>query len=152
MEKTEDYLRKLKQQNIIWAPGQSGGHSLLIAGEFHIIAWNYLFFTWARQSGAPVDWVRARPVLITGPTYILPKKAPHPNAIRLLIEWLYSPQGMVAFEKITGYGAAAPGSGTHLSKLLEGLPLVYRTEEMLLEADRLRLTERFPPLLGITPK
>lgn len=114
--------------------------------------WNYLFFTWARQTGAPVDWVRALPVLITGPTYILPKKAPHPNAIRLLIEWLYSSQGMVAFEKITGYGAAAPGSGTHLSKLLEGLPLVYRTEEVLLEADRLRLIDRFPPLLGITPK
>ena len=152
IEKTEDYLRKLRQQNIIWMPGQSGGHSLLIAGEYHLVAWNYLRYVWARQSGAPVDWARVSPVAITGPVYILPRKAPHPNAIRLLIEWLYSPPGLLAFEKITGYGSASPGSGTHLAKALEGLSLVFRTEEVLLEADRLRLIDRFSPILGISPK
>ena len=52
----------------------------------------------------------------------------------------------------TGYGAAAPGSGTMTAKALEGLPLVYRTEEMILKAAEMHFDKRFADILGITPE
>jgi len=42
--------------------------------------------------------------------------------------------------------------GSWLDKVLEGKPLVYRTEEVLLRVIELDLAERFEKILGITPK
>lgn len=152
IEKTEDYLRKLKQQNIIWAPGQPAGHSLLLAGEYKIMAWNYLrYILRPQKKGEPANWARVPGLPITGGTFVFTKKAPHPNAARLFIEWLFSPQGLAAYERITGYGDATPGSGTELSKVLDGIPLVFRTEEVLLKAGELGLVQRFANILGIQP-
>ncbi len=80
------------------------------------------------------------------------KRAPHPNAVRLFVEWLFSPQGMAIYEKITGYGAAYAGSGSRLAKTLEGLPLVYRTEDVVLRVIELGVIDRFAKTLGVTPE
>jgi iron(III) transport system substrate-binding protein len=153
IERTEDFLRKLKQQEPIWTAGASAGRNLLIAGEFQIIAENFLrLVIQARQNNATIDWVRAHPVVITGSTLLLPKKAPHPNSARLFIEWLFSPETAPIYEKITGYGAAFPGAGTVVAKAIDGLPLVYRTEDVVAKATELHLVEKFSQILGVTPQ
>jgi hypothetical protein len=59
---------------------------------------------------------------------------------------------LAIFEKVTGYGTAFPGSGTQLAKVLEGSPVVYRTEEVLLKANEAGLLDRFSKILGVTPE
>jgi ABC-type Fe3+ transport system substrate-binding protein len=145
-------LRKLKQQNIIWASGLSAGHALLLAGEFKIMGWGNLRHVLnSQEKGAPVDWCRVSPLPVTGGTYLLMKKAPHPNAARLFIEWQFSPQGLATYEKLTGYGNAYPGSGTRLAKTLGGISTVYRNEEIVIKVAEMHLDEKYSQILGITP-
>ena len=153
IEKTEDFLKKLKQQQLIWASGHTAGHNLLIAGEFKVMVEGYLYHCLQSQKkGAPVEWVRTSPVPITGQAFTLMKKAPHPNAARLFIEWQFSSQGLKVYEATTQQGAIFPGAGTRQAQLVEGLVLAPRTEEILQKSIELRLEERFGNILGVTPE
>jgi ABC-type Fe3+ transport system substrate-binding protein len=152
IEKTENFLTKLKQQQLSWGASHTSAHTLLIAGDYSIHGESYVYHTLqAQEKGAPVEWSRVSPVAITGPSMALQKKAPHPNATRLFLEWVFSPQGLAVYEKTTFFGAAFPGAGTHLSKALEGLPLVYRTEEGEIKSVDMGLDKRFAKILGATP-
>ena len=128
-------------------------HSLLVAGEVKTLTWGYLRYVLPSQKkGVSVDWVRASPIMLSGPNIIMVKKAPHPNAARLFLEWLLSPQGLAAYEKVTFFGVAFPGTGTQVSKLLQGLKLLQFDEEVELKAVKLGLYEKFATVLGIKPK
>jgi ABC-type Fe3+ transport system substrate-binding protein len=98
-----------------------------------------------------VDWIRTKPAMVTGPFLSILAKAPHPNAARLFVEWLFSPQGMQVWEETTGMGAAYPGMGTKQAKLLEGngIPLIAETEEVVLQGIEMGLAERFSKALNI---
>lgn len=153
IEKTEDFLRKLKQQQLIWASGHTAGHNLLLAGDFKILIEDYLYHCLQSQKkGAPVEWVRVSPVPITGQAFTLMKKAPHPNAARLFVEWQFSLPGLKVYEATTQQGAIFPGAGTRQAQLLEGLILAPRTEEILQKSIELRLEERFGKILDVTPE
>ena len=150
-ERTENFLRKLRTQKLIWGRGHSAGHSLLLAGEFSIDAENYIHkFLQSQEQGAPVDWVKANPVVIAGPAITIQRNAPHPNAARLFLEWQFSSQGLKLYEKVTGRGVAFPGAGTQQAKALEGLNLVYRTEETVVKVAELGLIDRFSKVAGLT--
>lgn len=45
------------------------------------------------QENAPVDWVHTDPIITDMQLVALANRPPHPNAARLLMEWLTSPQG-----------------------------------------------------------
>jgi iron(III) transport system substrate-binding protein len=45
------------------------------------------------QENAPVDWVRTDPIITDMQLVALANRPPHPNAARLLMEWLTSPSG-----------------------------------------------------------
>ena len=101
------------------------GLNLLIAGEYPILVENYWFqLTQPKKKGAPVDWIKVKPGPITGSSFSLQKKAPHPNAAMLYLEWQFSPQGLAIFDEFIGKGVPFPGAGTRVSKWLEGVPLV----------------------------
>ncbi len=126
--------------------------NLLIAGEFKVFAEGFLDHVLTNQErGAPIDWSKANPVIITGTGLSPLKKASHPNTSSLFLEWIFSPQGLLAYEKDTGKGAAIPGSGTRTSKLIEGLDLIYQTENSTQKIIDLGLNEKFSNILGITP-
>ena len=151
MEKTEDFLRKMKQQEPIWAPGNTALLTMLIAGEFKIAAQGYLYrYLPAKDKGAPVEWIRVNPVVVGGTGFIMSAGAPHPNAARLFLEWVFSPQGLVTYDKITAGGSAFPGMGTRQSKAVEGLKLSVKTEEVVLKAVELGLEDKYAKILGIT--
>ncbi len=103
----------------------------------------------SQDEGAPANWCRVGPIPVTGKSHILLKQAPHPNAAKLFLEWSLSPQGLLAYTTITQQGIAA---GSRQAKLLEGLSLVYRTEDVSLKAAELGVHERFLKALGITFK
>ncbi len=151
VEKTTQYLTKLAQQKIIWGSGRTATHALMVAGEFKIdVEDNLDNFIGGKPKGEPVEWVRSNPVVVAGAAQMLHKKAPHPNAARLFYEWLLSPQGQIAYENANEQGIVYPGAKTEQGKLVEGLSMVYRTEEGDAKATELGLNEKFSKILGLT--
>lgn len=152
IEKTEQFLKKLKQQNPIWAAGGTAGHNLLIAGDYKMMVDADLrSYLQTQNKGVPIEWVRVNPIPVSGSAFTLLKKAPHPSAARLFLEWMLSPQGLVVYENATKLGAAFPGAGTRVAKTLEGMTIVNRTEEVSLKAVELHLSDRFANILGVSP-
>ena len=98
-EKARAYLAKLAKQNI--TPLNVSGRQVLdlvIAGEYPIalqIFNNHAFIS--ANKGAPVDWIKMQPPLITYSAMSVPKAAPNPNAGKLLIDYIVSLEGQKVF-------------------------------------------------------
>jgi ABC-type Fe3+ transport system substrate-binding protein len=98
-KKARAYLAKLAKQNI--APLQVSGRQVLdlvIAGEYPIglqIFNNHAFIS--ASKGAPVDWIKMQPPLVTYSVMSVPKGAPSPNAGKLLIDYIVSLEGQKIF-------------------------------------------------------
>jgi ABC-type Fe3+ transport system substrate-binding protein len=94
-DKTRAYLARFARQNI--TPLTVSGRQVLdlvIAGEYPIglqIFNNHAFISASR--GAPVDWIKMQPPLITYAVMSVPKGAPSPNAGKLLIDYIVSLEG-----------------------------------------------------------
>ena len=135
-------MRKIKQQQPIWGAGHSTAHALLVAGEFKILGEGYIHHVLqSHKKGAPVDWSRVSPVVVTGSSFTLQKKAPHPNAARLFLEWQLSNQGLPAWAEVSHHYVSTVTSP--MSRLLEGRNLIVRTEEVVLKGIEMGLIKRF---------
>jgi ABC-type Fe3+ transport system substrate-binding protein len=89
------YLRKLADQRIVNVEASSRAIlDQVIAGEYPIglMMFNHHAVISARK-GAPSDWLPMEPVPVAFDSLSLLKDAPHPNAGRLLIEFLLSDEG-----------------------------------------------------------
>ncbi len=98
-EKGLTYLRKLASQNIagiLQAP--RAGLDQVIAGEYAIALniFNHHTVLSAAQ-GAPSDWIALNPSMGTLSVASVTKSAPHPNAAKLLVDFLVSEEGQVLF-------------------------------------------------------
>ena len=95
------YLKKLSAQKIV-AMEASARKVLdtVIAGEYPIALqiFNHHAVISAKK-GAPVDWIPMEPVTSLVSTVSLLKAAPHPNAGKLLIDFILSDQGQKVFQK-----------------------------------------------------
>jgi iron(III) transport system substrate-binding protein len=94
-EKGMAYLQRLAAQNIVSA-GESGRQILdeIIAGEYPIglqMLNGQVVFS-ARQK-APVDWIRMEPAMVRLHILSLTADSPHPNAGKLLFDFLESKEG-----------------------------------------------------------
>jgi iron(III) transport system substrate-binding protein len=49
------------------------------------------------KKGAPVDWIKMEPVTGTLSVISVHKNAPHPNAAKLLVDFITSPEGQNIF-------------------------------------------------------
>jgi len=95
------YLRALAKQHIVNV--QASSRAVLdqvIAGEYwmNLMAFNHHTVISARK-GAPCDWLKLEPAPVTLDAVGLLKDAPHPNAARLLLEFLLSPEGQKVFQQ-----------------------------------------------------
>jgi iron(III) transport system substrate-binding protein len=94
-QKGLEYLQALAKQQV--APlGVSARQVLdqVIAGEYSIalqIFDNHAVISAAQ--GAPVDWIRMNPVMNTPSVFSIMKDAPHPNAAKLLEDFMVSSDG-----------------------------------------------------------
>ena len=88
------FMKKLAQQDLIIRSGHSLLTQLLIGGEFPIyldgFGSNIEKF---KSQGAPIDWVALEPVIVSLNPVGLAVNAPHPNAARLLLDFLLSKEG-----------------------------------------------------------
>ncbi|MCZ6622952.1 MAG: extracellular solute-binding protein [Deltaproteobacteria bacterium] len=94
-KKGMEYARKLAGQEMVRRRGHTLMAQLLAVGEFTIQVEAYLHsLIKLKQIGAPVDVVIPDPVILRPPSAVaLAKKAPHPHAAALLIDYMLSPEG-----------------------------------------------------------
>jgi ABC-type Fe3+ transport system substrate-binding protein len=94
-ERGMEYLRALSQQQIVNVEASSRAIlDQVIAGEYPIglMMFNHHAVISARK-GAPASWLKLEPVPVALDGIALLKDAPHPNAAKLLMEFLTSPDG-----------------------------------------------------------
>jgi iron(III) transport system substrate-binding protein len=90
-EKGRQFMTALSKQNIRLVGGASIGMNLLAAGEFPIFSSRANQTEIFKMRGAPVDWVKdPDPLLSQFHAAGIAKNPPHPNAARLLLDFLLS--------------------------------------------------------------
>ena len=96
-----DYLQALARQKVVNV--EASARAILdqvIAGEYAIGLMSFNHHTViSAQKGAPSDWLKLEPVPVALDAVGILKDAPHPNAARLLIEFLTSEDGQRALQK-----------------------------------------------------
>jgi iron(III) transport system substrate-binding protein len=90
-----DYLKALSGQRIVNIEASSRAIlDQVIAGEYPLGLMMFNHHTViSAQKGAPSDWIRMEPVPVAFDAVGILKDAPHPNAARLLVEFLTSEEG-----------------------------------------------------------
>jgi iron(III) transport system substrate-binding protein len=96
-----NYLRALSRQRIVNIEASSRAIlDQVIAGEYPIGLMMFNHHTViSAQKGAPTDWIKMEPVPVALDAVGLLKGAPHPNAARLLIDFLTSEDGQSVLQK-----------------------------------------------------
>ena len=126
-EKVLAYISRLAQNKPQLIRSNTQNMALLLAGEFPIAVNVFLYrVLQLKEKGAPVEWARVSPVIISGSTFIKSKKGPHPNAALVWLDWIFSPDGVKSVDELTFKGSPFPGSGTSQSEAIKGLSYVVR--------------------------
>jgi iron(III) transport system substrate-binding protein len=100
-EKGKAYLRELGKQNIANLRGAAREVlDQVIAGEYPIALqiFNHHAVISAKK-GAPVDWIKMEPATGTLSVISIHKNAPHPNAAKLLVDFIVSKEGQEVFRQ-----------------------------------------------------
>ena len=108
--KGRTYLSDLANQHIANLSGSAREVlDQVIAGEYAIALqiFNHHAVISARK-GAPVDWIKMEPATETLSVLSVHKSAPHPNAAKLLVDFIISKEGQQVFRE-NYYIPASPG-------------------------------------------
>src|SRR6266850_2156144 len=100
-EKGRAYLRELAKQNIAPLPGAAREVlDQVIAGEYAVALqiFNHHAVISAKK-GAPVDWIKMEPATGNLSVISVHKNAPHPNAAKLLVDFIISKEGQEVFRE-----------------------------------------------------
>lgn len=109
-EKGMAYLKKLSEQKIVSLAGQNQRVVLdqVIAGQYPISLMTYNHHAViSKGQGAPVAWVKMEPLVANLGVVGIAKGAPHPNAAKLFMEYIFSEEGQVVLRN-ANYPPAHP--------------------------------------------
>jgi iron(III) transport system substrate-binding protein len=100
-ERGMEYLQALARQRVVNVEASSRAIlDQVIAGEYAIGLMSFNHHTViSAQKGAPSDWLKIEPVPVALDAAGILKDAPHPNAARLLMEFLTSEDGQTVLRK-----------------------------------------------------
>lgn len=102
------YLRELSKQKIVREPGnQRVILDKVISGQYAIGLMTYNHHAViSRAKEAPVAWVKMEPLVANLGVIALVKNAPHPNAAKLFLEFMFSDDG----QKVIAEAGYPPGN------------------------------------------
>ena len=134
-EKGMTYLRALASQNIVNIPASSRAIlDQVIAGEYPMGLMTFNNHSVISASkGAPSAWVKMQPMPVALNAISLMKGAQHPNAAKLLIDFITSPDGQKVFQSAS-YLPALPGVPANVAGLKPedgGFKAVYLLPELI---------------------
>jgi iron(III) transport system substrate-binding protein len=100
-----DFVRKLGAQTIrVYNVTGRALANLMMSGEVLLSPTIYnSHVAESSKKGAPLAWFAPGPVPVTDAAVALARKAPHPHAAMLLIDFLLSPEGALMYEDIGYY-------------------------------------------------
>ena len=120
-----DYVRRLGAQNLEYVDSLVPGAQQLAAGSASVLIPGLLSVTNPlKEEGAPVDLVIPSPTIGVEQFAAVMTNAPHPNAGRLLLDFLMSEEGQQVLNRGTGASPLGPLPGT-----IE-LPADYRNPDI----------------------
>ncbi len=149
-----DFLTKLRAQKPTFSKGDTQTLTLLAAGEFPISVSAYLDnILTMQEKGAPVAFAPISPAITggTSPVIIL-KTGQHPNAAKLFLRWMMSPEGISFTDKIQKKSNPLPGSGTVQSKAIEKLGIQIFSATGWAFENQARLAELYGQAIGFKKK
>lgn len=89
-----DIVKRVVANQPLLTTSHTGTATQLAAGEFDVTPTVYGYFMQrAKDAGQPVDYVNQYPNVLLPDAMALAKNQPHPNAARVLVEWLLSREG-----------------------------------------------------------
>jgi iron(III) transport system substrate-binding protein len=122
-EKGLNYFRQLAKQDLQLRTGHTLLTQLCIAGEFPIVVNAYGSRVEKEKArGAPAEWVGVEPIIFHANGIALGKKARHPNAAKLYIDFVLSEEGQKIYQK-RGRIPCRNGVYPKVARLVEGLKL-----------------------------
>ncbi len=99
-DKARKFMRGLAAQNPVRHRGHTLIANLTVAGEFPLSIAYASRIEEVKAAGAPIDWVDRTDPIVASPSVIsLSGKAPHPNAGRVLVEYVLSHEGQMLLQK-----------------------------------------------------
>lgn len=107
-----DVLKRIADNRPLITNGHTTTVAQLANGEFDATPTVYGYMVLERRlAGAPVDFANVKPTLINLEPIAIVKNAPHPNAARVLVDWLLSREGqeLIATTGHTSRRADVPG-------------------------------------------
>jgi iron(III) transport system substrate-binding protein len=104
-----NFIKGLKALSVPVHRSTSAMFRLLVAGEYSIVM-PALFHdvVHEKEVGSPIDFVRGAAPVVSPQQAAIYVKAPHPTAAKLFAEWLVSPEGQAAIDRV-GRASARKG-------------------------------------------
>ncbi len=128
-----EFMRKLAKQDLKFRRGHTLLDNLLIAGEFPVVVCSYGYKAeYYKSKGAPIEWVADEPVTNQVAGVGMAQKAPHPNAAKLLIDFIISKKGQEIIRQFNRI-PARPDVLPNPPHLIQGLKLFPPYPEYLME-------------------
>lgn len=128
-EKAQQYMKKLAQQKLRLVRGRTSQLQLLIAGENALaVALHGHSVLDFKEKGAPVDWAILDPFFAKANMAMLAKRAPHPHAAALFMDWLLEEGQSV----ITSFGRVSARKG-----IKQRFPEMVEKEYFLITPDEI---------------
>lgn len=129
-EKGLQYLKALAKQDLLMVRGRTAQTQQLIAGERELAialhGHNVLDF---KAKGAPVAWTILDPFFSKANELTLARRAPHPHAAALLIDWVLSEEGQ---SLTTTFGRVVARKG-----IKQRFPELVEKESLLITPDKI---------------
>ena len=147
VDRVQDFLRKLKGQNVAIQRGATAVLQRLAAGEFPLAA-TQIYGTMKRiqGKGAPIEMAFVEPMPMSATYLTLPKNSTHPNAGLLFVAFIMSPSGHAIYEEVSGLSSAFVETSS-LSKVLKGKKVAAMSPEWALKGEE--LVKQWADALGI---
>jgi iron(III) transport system substrate-binding protein len=109
-DKGIDLAEGLKANDVKFFEGSGGIIQAVIRGDVHVAELTDLPLNPMLEDGAPVGFVypKSGTTLSSGKAFVA-KKAPHPNAAKVFLNWLMSQEGQEALQKHAGLSVTRKG-------------------------------------------
>jgi iron(III) transport system substrate-binding protein len=151
-EKGADFLSKLAAQKPQMIKGRTNQTNMLIAGEVSVSVALYDYMEiQQQQKGAPVAFGYVEPVRLENEPLMLAKKAAHPNAALLFLDWMIGKEGQTTMVKITNRIPVR----TDVATLSERQAAVLKGKYTLIPPEELGknlkdMQQQFDKIFGVT--
>lgn len=135
------FIKAFPDQKPSWSTRCNTATDRIVTGEAYIGCLSFARLEGLKAKGAPIEFLPISPVFVRAEVLVPYKAAPHPNAAKLLMGWLLSPEGMEAVDK-TGTGLALPGTRLYDSLRSTGAELYFADKLNMGQLDRLEQTRK----------